>query len=229
MCFHTFQVMDTLRSEFKSGKIPSAYQKVAAISPWLRYCSGASAEVDANSLTSQRFLALHKQLRRVLGLRGYYYLAAEYLECRRCSCKVIICSQPFVEQLDLAHPSHFRVILTYKCAFDLEVVRLLRDRGLGNSLSRLYQQLLEEHEDEWLARQLRFLSDSVGFQRYASKPLPPLPEASRPDVPEPPEGLRSGPHSQLDTSKALITGLFGGVLKMDSSNKERKDAVARGE
>ena len=54
------------------------------------------------------------------------------------------------------------------------MVRLLRDRGLGNSPSRLYRQLLEEHEEEWLARQLRFLSDSVGFRRYASKPLPPL-------------------------------------------------------
>ena len=93
----------------------------------------------------------------MLGLRDYYHLAAEYLECRRCSRKVITWSQPLVEQLDLAHRSHFRVILTYMCAFDLELVRLLRDRGLGNSPSRLYRQLLEEHE-EWLARQLRFLS-----------------------------------------------------------------------
>ena len=31
-------------------------------------------------------------------------------------------------------------------------------------------------------------------------------------------------HSRLDTSKALITSVFGRVLKMDSSKNVRKDA-----
>ncbi|KAF0310614.1 hypothetical protein FJT64_018410 [Amphibalanus amphitrite] len=42
--------------------------------------------------------------------------------------------------------------------------------------SRLYRQLLEEHDEEWKARQLRFLADIVGFQKYVRNPPPPLPD-----------------------------------------------------
>ena len=81
-----------------------------------------------------------------------------------------------------------------------------------------------------MARQLRFLSDSVGFRRYANKPLPPL--LDQPVALTYQSLLKTyvlDAHSQLDTSKALITSLFGCVLKMDSRKKVRKDAVARGE
>ena len=182
-------------------------------------CPGRQGRTHGHPLTAA---GIYHRVRRVLGLRGYYHLAAEYLECRRCSRKVISWSSPVVEQLDLAHRSHFRVILTYRCAFDLEVVRLLRDRGLGNSPSRLYRQLLEEHEEEWMARQLRFLSDSVGFQKFVRNPPPPLPDQSA--VLKYQSLLKAyvlDAHSRLETSKALITSVFGRVLKMDSSKKVR--------
>ncbi|KAF0310615.1 hypothetical protein FJT64_018411 [Amphibalanus amphitrite] len=41
----------------------------------------------------------------------------------------------------------------------------------------MYQQVLEEHDEEWQARQLRFLADIVGFQKYVRNPPPPFPDS----------------------------------------------------
>ena len=169
---------------------------------------------------------IYRSTRRVVSLRGHYNLAAEYLECCKCSRKVSSWSPALVDQVDLAHRTHFRVILTYKRAFDVEVVRLLRDRGLGNSPSRLYRQLLEQHDEEWLARQCRYLQDMVGFRKMARNlPLPPLPpQRSVPTYQSLLKAYIIDATRRMDQSKALITSVFGEVLKMDSSKKVSCDS-----
>lgn len=62
-----------------------------------------------------------------------YFVASEYLACRRCKRKVISWSHDLVSQLDIGDKVLFPFILTLKLACDFEVITLMRQRGLGNS------------------------------------------------------------------------------------------------
>ncbi|CAG2211225.1 unnamed protein product [Mytilus edulis] len=55
---------------------------------------------------------LYRTLRKVFGMSGYYYLAAEYLECPRCHNNVIRWSDEILSQLDVGHRIQFPCILT---------------------------------------------------------------------------------------------------------------------
>ncbi|KAJ8359639.1 hypothetical protein SKAU_G00161640 [Synaphobranchus kaupii] len=62
--------------------------------------------------------------------------AWEYLECRRCKRKVISWSHAILTQLDIGHRLQFPCSLTAKLACDIKVIRLMRQRGLGNNRGR---------------------------------------------------------------------------------------------
>ena len=185
-------------------------------------CPGRQGGASGTTLTRA---GVYPRVRRVLDLRGYYHLAAETLECPRCRRKVISWSRAVVDQLQPRLAALFRVILTYRCGFDLDVVRLLRDRGLGNSPSRLYRQLLEAHGEEWQTAVHAYLSSVVAFAASGLH-LPPLPAQQR--VPTYKSLLKAyvlDALSRVHLSKALITSVFGEVLKMDSRKKVRHDAL----
>eukprot|EP00066_Takifugu_rubripes_P029371 XP_011618637.1 PREDICTED: uncharacterized protein LOC105419029 [Takifugu rubripes] len=74
-------------------------------------------------------------------------MVAETLICNKCRSSHVSWSQTVLTQLDLAH--------RYAC--DIRVIRLLRERGLGNSPTRVLKQLRENHTEEWLNRVLRRL------------------------------------------------------------------------
>lgn len=57
---------------------------------------------------------LYRTVRRVLDIDGWYYMATEYLECRRCRKKVAGWSRDVLDQLDPAHREEFPAILTYR-------------------------------------------------------------------------------------------------------------------
>ncbi|XP_069383429.1 uncharacterized protein [Paralichthys olivaceus] len=73
---------------------------------------------------------LHKRARRVLDMDRIYNMVTETLTCTKCRANHVSWSQTVLTQLDLAHRSEFRVILTQKFACDIWVIRLLRERGL---------------------------------------------------------------------------------------------------
>ncbi|XP_076836386.1 uncharacterized protein LOC143482023 isoform X1 [Brachyhypopomus gauderio] len=83
----------------------------------------------------------YKTVQRVLDFSGWYFMATEYLECRRCKKKVAGWSQDILDQLDPVHREKFPVILTYRLSCDKEVVNLMRGRTLGNSVTSLYKHL----------------------------------------------------------------------------------------
>ena len=68
-------------------------------------------ECNGQELTSA---GIYPTVRHVVDIDGYYNLAGEYLECRRCHRKVISWSQPILRQLDIAHRLQFPIILTHK-------------------------------------------------------------------------------------------------------------------
>ncbi|MGH0120698.1 UNVERIFIED_CONTAM: hypothetical protein FKN15_031627 [Acipenser sinensis] len=168
---------------------------------------------------------LYKTVRRVLSIDGWYDMATEYLECRRCKKKVAGWSGHVLNQLDPAHRSHFPAILTYRLSCDMRVLRLMRERTLGNSATQLYNTLCEEHSEAWMQRSLQYLAEFEPFlaqgivQPNIIAPPPMLP------VPRPRWLLRVYGYdvlSRLEEVKARVTSTFGSILKMNSTKKVTK-------
>ena len=61
--------------------------------------------------------------------------------------------------------AHFPVILTRKYACDRAVIGLLRNRTLGNSSTALRNNLQEVHCEEWLRKQLCYLTDCERYRK----------------------------------------------------------------
>jgi phage-related protein len=60
-------------------------------------------------------------------------------------------------------------MFTHKYASDVKVVRLLRTRRAGYSSTQLFRKLEEEHEEVWLSRCAKYLSDCQAFTRTQSR------------------------------------------------------------
>ncbi|XP_034460728.1 uncharacterized protein LOC117773137 [Hippoglossus hippoglossus] len=169
---------------------------------------------------------LHKRARRVLDVDRMYNMVTETLTCTKCRSSHVSWSQTVLTQLDLARKSQFRVLLTQKFACDIRVIRFLRERGLGNSPTRLLKQLKENHAEEWLHRAAKYTTECVDFlKRPALLPLS-FPEPPEPAVVPSCKWLLSV-YSQdiltrLEDIKARITSTYGTILKMDSTRKITK-------
>ena len=57
---------------------------------------------------------LHRRARKVLDIDRFYILVTETLICSRCRTSYVSTGQNILQQLDLAHRSEFRVIVTRK-------------------------------------------------------------------------------------------------------------------
>ncbi|KAI4792192.1 hypothetical protein KUCAC02_033552 [Chaenocephalus aceratus] len=144
-------------------------------------------------------------------------MVTETLTCTTCTSTHVSWSQ-----LNLAHRSEFRVILTQKFACDIRVIRLLRERGLGNSLTRVLKQLRENHTEEWLHRVARYTTECVGFlQGPVTFPEPPEP-AAVPSCKWLLSVYSQDILARLEEIKARITSTYGSILKMDSTRKITK-------
>lgn len=197
---------------------------------------------------------LHRRVRQVLDIDRYYNLVTETLICTKCRTSYLSWGQQILQQLDLPHRSEFRVILTrryntfyqillvecqkvldyifpfphflprYAC--DIRVIRLLRERGLGNSSARLIAQLKENHSEEWLQRVSRYTSECAAFM--ASQSLLPLHFQEPPKPPVVPSYkwllvvYSRDILNRFEDIKANITSTYGSILKMDSTRKVRK-------
>ena len=169
---------------------------------------------------------LYPHVRQVLDLDGFYSLATEYLECGKCKRKVISWSQGILDQLDVGHRKQFPIIITYNYACDMRVVRLLRQRGFGNSSTQLQKKLTEQHREQWLQRTAHYLTDCQTFVEASKRQLVLAPELDEP--PSLPTLPKAGwlltvycrdVLSRLEEVKAYITSTFGSVLKIDSTKK----------
>lgn len=169
---------------------------------------------------------LHQKIRRVVGVASPYFMAAEYLACKGCKRKVISWSHNIVSQLDIGHRVQFPCLLTSKLGCDMQVVRQMRQRGLGNSSSQIQKQLEEQHSEVWLHKQLQFFTDCRGLmQAVASGLVGPVEIGDLPAMMTVPKHrwlmqvYSQDVLSRLEEIKASITSQFGRVLKMDSTKK----------
>lgn len=169
---------------------------------------------------------LHQKIRLVVGTENMYYLASEYLACRKCKRKVISWSHGIISQLDIGHRVQFPCILTSKLACDFSVVSLMRQRGLGNSSSQIQRKLQERHTDVWLQKTVQYMTDFDGINSAVKAGLiRPVCFTSPPTMlPVPKHRWLMQVYAQdvlqrLDDIKATITSQFGRILKMDSTKK----------
>ena len=100
---------------------------------------------------------VYKVIRQVLHLDSCYYMASEYLECTKkkksgCGSKYISWSEEILKQLDPGHRTMFPALLTHQYSCDLRLVRMMRNRGVGNSATKLRSQVQECHTEVWLDR-----------------------------------------------------------------------------
>lgn len=100
---------------------------------------------------------------------------------------------------------------------------MLRERGLGNSPTRVLKQLRENHAEEWLHRVARYTTECVSFLRRPGLLPVDFPEPPEPAVVPSVKWLLSV-YSQdiltrLEDIKAHITSTYGTILKMDSTKK----------
>ncbi|XP_061118069.1 uncharacterized protein LOC133141515 [Conger conger] len=137
---------------------------------------------------------LYKTIRRVLDIDGWYLMATEYLSCQRCQKKVAGWSHDVLNRLDPAHRNQFPAILTYKLTCDLRVMRLLRERSLGNSATQLYRKLCEGHSEAWMRRSMQYLGECEHFLAMGSE---------RHDFPPPPSHAARA-HTPLAAERLLL-------------------------
>ncbi|XP_019953452.2 uncharacterized protein [Paralichthys olivaceus] len=169
---------------------------------------------------------LYRTVRKVLDIDGWYDLATEYLECKRCSKKYPAWSEDILGQLDMGHRSQFPALLTYRYSCDAQVVRMMRERTMGNSVTQLYKKLQEQHSEAWMQRVLQYLTACEPFARSTFVRPPAFPEPPLlPALPKPKWLLAVYARDvlgRLHEVKAKITSVFGSVLKMDSTKKVTK-------
>lgn len=177
---------------------------------------------------------LHQKIRQVIALGKTYFVASEYLACRRCKRKVISWSHDIVSQLDIGHRVQFPCILTSKLACDMEVVCLMRQRGLGNSSSQIQRKLQERHTEVWLQKTVQYLTDCKGIaSAVTSSLILPVTFESAPSMPSVPKHrwlmqvYAQDVLQRLDEIKATITSQYGRILKMDSTKKVARKLAGR--
>ena len=109
----------------------------------------------------------------------------------------------------------------------MRVVGLLRQRTLGNSSTKVCNQVREQHSEFYMKRLLRFLQAREPFHVEAASGLFTLaaPNKELPPITPMPKGpwflavYVRDVLSRLDEVKAKITSTFGSVLQMDSTKK----------
>ena len=172
-----------------------------------------------------RSRGVYGNVRRVLDLEHYYYIATEYLDC--------ICGKAFIgwddrllNQLPYATRSKFPASLTHKYAVDKSLLTLLRSRTLGNSPSSVQNSIAELHSENWMRRSTQYMQDCQRHSKGVSTLLgsdqiyPQLPNFA--PVPSKKWFLTSytlDVLSRIETLKGNVTSVFGRILKIDSTKK----------
>ena len=161
-----------------------------------------------------------------MDIKDYYYLAAEYLDCRACNGTFISWDARILQQLPHGLRARFPVILTHKYACDQSVVSLLRARTFGNTPTALQCNFHELHSNQWLLKQVEYLSECDRHRKSLLRLHQPVPQ-----YPETPSFCQfvsakwflavylRDVWSRLPLLLAEATSVYGTILKIDSTKK----------
>ena len=117
----------------------------------------------------------------------------------------------------------YYTILFSRYTCDIRVLRLMRERTMGNSVTQLFRKLQEQHSKAWMQRVLQYLTACEPFTTSAAVRPPAFADPPvLPALPKPKWLLAVYARDvlgRLHEVKAKITSIFGSVLKMDSTKK----------
>ncbi|XP_039626713.1 uncharacterized protein LOC120540217 [Polypterus senegalus] len=156
----------------------------------------------------------------------WYFMATEYLECRRCRKKVVGWLQYVLDQLHHTHRDEFPAILTYRLSCDKKLIGQMREHTLGNGANRLCRYILEKHTRSWMLRSKMYLFVLSKFITSGAEPSTSPIQPPRMTLVPGAKWLLSiytrEMASRLEETKARITSIFGSILKMNSTKKVTK-------
>ncbi|PIK44872.1 hypothetical protein BSL78_18257 [Apostichopus japonicus] len=175
---------------------------------------------------SLRSKGIYNRVRLVLDVSDFYYLAAEYMDCKQCRGTFISYDDRMMNQLTDAMRVSFPALLTRKYACDRSVLSLLRARTLGNSSTAMQHNILERHSEQWLGKQLQYLSACKQHQNAMRALNMPNQEYEETVT------FKAFPTARwflacyvrdvwgrIEMLKAALTSVYGTILKIDSTKK----------
>ena len=148
------------------------------------------------------------------------------MECPVCHGTYVAWDSRMLDQLTDGMKASFPCVLTHKYACDEAVITLLRARTLGNSPTALQHNLQELHSEDWLRRQLRYLTDCEQHRRGRAALNLRIPQYQPPSpFPQFPTAkwllavYVKDVWSRLPALLAQATSIYGQVLKIDGTKK----------
>ena len=148
------------------------------------------------------------------------------MDCKVCHRTFISWDSRILEQLGDGVRARFSVVLTHNYACDQAVISLLRACTVGNSSTAFQHNLWEVHSEEWLRKQLLYLTDCQRHQKSLQTmklPQPLYQETTHfPNFPTASWLLSTyvlDVWSRLPFLMAMVTSTFVGILKIDSTKK----------
>ena len=171
-----------------------------------------------------RSRGIYNNVRRVLDMQDFYYIATEYLDCI-CGKTFIAWDNRMLDQLPYATQCKFPAALTYKYAVDKSLLTLLRSRTLGNSPSAVQASISELHSENWIRRGTMYMQDCVRHSKgvtshFTDKSYDAVPEFKA--IPKKQWFMAAytlDVLSRISILKGNVTSVFGKILKIDSTKK----------
>ncbi|XP_029980231.1 uncharacterized protein LOC115412079 [Sphaeramia orbicularis] len=178
-----------------------------------------------------------KTVRQICDLSGWYTMLTEVLACNECR-KAAKASEEhtlgripawdaaILRQLTPAHRAVFPAVLTPMRGVDKQVIHLMRDRTEGNTMTKVWRQVQENHCEEYLQRKdlyttlLSQVCQPGGIVRslgHRFQDPPPRRELPSPKLLR--KAYLIAEADNVEDYRTQIMSTFGKVLKYDSTKK----------
>ncbi|CAM4515131.1 unnamed protein product [Leuciscus chuanchicus] len=169
-------------------------------------------------------------VRQICSMSGWYSMLTEVLACNACRKaakeseehaigRFLAWDVCILDQLSPAHRAVFPDILTLRRGVDKQVIRLMRDRTEGNTMAKVWRQVLESHCEEYLQRKDLYTTLLSQYKKPGKITRNLCPKFQ---VPPPRRELPCPKLLRKAFLLAEIMSTFGKVLKYDSTKKVKK-------
>ncbi|KAI7789391.1 hypothetical protein IRJ41_011903, partial [Triplophysa rosa] len=177
-----------------------------------------------------------KTVRQICLISGWYSMLTEVVACNACRKAAKESEEHFIgrflswdaciiDQLSPAHRAVFPAVLTLRRG-DKQVIRLMRDRTEGNTMAKVWRQVLESHCEEYLQRKDLYTTLLSQYKRPGKitrilcqqfQQPPPRRELPSPKLLR--KAFLLGEVENIEDYRTQIMSTFGKVLKYDSTKK----------
>ncbi|XP_062393947.1 uncharacterized protein LOC134082321 [Sardina pilchardus] len=178
-----------------------------------------------------------KTVRQICDVGGWYSMLTEVLACNACRKaakdseehaigRFLSWEEGVLRQLTPAHRAVFPAVLTLRRGVDKAVIRLLRDRTEGNTMTKVWRQVMEGHCEEYLQRKDLYTTLLTQYTQPGTITSLLTPQFQRPpqrrELPSPKllrKAFLIAEAENIEDYRTQIMSTFGKVLKYDSTKK----------